>query len=231
MPRVARATEGGWVYHVLNRGNARAQIFDDDEDYQTFETILWDVGPRTGMRILAYCLMPNHWHLLLWPREDGDLSRFMFLVSTTHTQRWHARRQSLGLGHVYQGRYKSFPVQTDEHYLTVCRYVERNALRARLVRRAENWKWNSLWCRKQGPSGAAKGLHRWPVEPPKNWVQRVNAVETAQELEQIRQSVKRGKPFGNSAWQTRTARMLGLESTIRPRGRPKKKQARKRRKQ
>jgi hypothetical protein len=88
------------------------------------------------MRLLAYCLMPNHFHLLVWPRADGDLSQFLRWLTVTHTQRWHAHHRTAGTGHLYQGRFKSFPVQSDEHFLTVCRYVERNALRANLVGRA-----------------------------------------------------------------------------------------------
>ena len=224
MPRVARASEGGWVYHVLNRGNARAQIFDDNEDYQGFEDILFEGATKVNMRLLSYCLMPNHWHLILWPREDGDLSRYLFMISTTHTQRWHARRGSHGMGHLYQGRYRSFPVQTDDHFLTVCRYVERNALRARLVRRAENWRWCSLWRREQGPAGAASMLGDWPVDPGRGWLKSVNEPPTEQELERLRRSVSRNRPYGSPIWQVRTARRLGLESTIRPRGRPKKQQ-------
>jgi putative transposase len=89
--------------------------------------------------------MPNHWHLLLWPRNDGELSEVMRWITVTHAQRWHAHRQSSGSEPVYQGRFKSFPVQTDEPFLMVARYVERNALRAKLVERAEEWQWSSLW--------------------------------------------------------------------------------------
>ena len=96
------------------------------------------------MRLLTYCLVPNHFHLLLWPREDGDLSAFMRWLTMTHTQRWHAHHSTAGTRHVYQRRYKSFPVQSGEHLLTVCRYVERNALCANLVQRAEEWKSGSL---------------------------------------------------------------------------------------
>jgi putative transposase len=211
------------VYHALNRGNARALIFEDDGDYEMFEEILSQGRERVRMRILSYCLMPNHWHLVLWPRKDGDLSDFMYWVGMTHTQRWHAKYETTGSGHLYQGRYKSFPLQQDEHFLQVCRYVERNALRARLVRRAENWRWSSLW-RRQNPSAEPRGLLApWPVDAPRNWVQRVNGAETAEEAERIGRSVTRSRPFGSPTWQVRTARRLGLESTINPRGRPKRK--------
>ncbi|MCX7423960.1 MAG: transposase, partial [Planctomycetia bacterium] len=137
------------VFHVLNRANARATIFEKPEDYAAFERVLQEALDRVEMRVLAYCLMPNHWHLVLWPRLDGDLSKFMGWLTLTHTQRWHAHHRTVGTGHLYQGRYKSFPVQDDEHFLTVCRYVERNGLRANLAPRAEEWRWSSLWHRRE----------------------------------------------------------------------------------
>ncbi|HUV70627.1 MAG TPA: transposase, partial [Terracidiphilus sp.] len=140
MPRWPRAAIGGTVYHVLNRANARMQIFDNRGDYELFEQVLAEAHRRVAMRTISYCLMPNHWHLVLWPRKDGDLSEFMRWLTVTHTQRWHACRGTAGSGHVYQGRFKSFPVADDGHYLTVCRYVERNALRAGLAERAEQWR-------------------------------------------------------------------------------------------
>ena len=134
MGRPQRAAEGGYVYHVLNRANARMTIFADDGDYEAFEKVLRRPSNGAETRLLAYCLMPNHWHLVVWPRKDGELSRFVGWLTLTHTQRWHAYRRSTGSGHVYQGRFKSFPVQEDEHFYTVARYVERNALRAQLAR-------------------------------------------------------------------------------------------------
>ena len=115
-------------------------IFEKEEDYEAFERVLQEAVERVEMRLLAYCLMPNHWHLVAWPREDKELSRFTGWLTLTHTQRWHAHRGTTGTGHLYQGRFKSFPVQSDAHFLTVCRYVERNALRANLVACAEDWR-------------------------------------------------------------------------------------------
>ena len=143
MPRPRRLTPGGVVYHVLNRANGRRGIFDSAGDYLAFEQILADVQQRVGTRILAWCLMPNHWHLVLWPHRDGELSNFLRLATVIHAQRWHAYRGTAGTGHLYQGRFKAFSVQEDAHFLTVCRYVEANALRAELVARAENWRWGA----------------------------------------------------------------------------------------
>jgi len=88
------------------------------------------------MRILAYCLMPNHWHRVLYPRADGDLAKFMQRITLTHTQRYHSKSRTVGYGHIYQDRYKSLPVESGRDFLALVRYVERNANRAALVKRA-----------------------------------------------------------------------------------------------
>jgi len=115
MPRTTRHTPGGLVYHALNRANARAKIFLSEGDYQAFEQVLVEAVERVDMRLLAYCVMPSHWHLVLWPRLDNDLSRFMQWLTVTHARRWHTHRHTGGSGHVYQGRFKSFPVQTESY--------------------------------------------------------------------------------------------------------------------
>ena len=221
MPRRARLATGGLAYHVLNRRMGRLSLFNKRADYAGFENILAEAHDRTGIRIAAYCLMPTHWHLVLWPRRDGELSEVVRWMTVTHTQRWHVHRRSSGTGPVYQGRFKSFPVQNDEHFLTVARYVERNALRASLVDRAEDWQWSSLWWRVQVDAKPTAWLSQWPVERPRNWVRRVNQPETAAELAGLRVSVNRGKPFGSEAWVIRMAKRFGLESTLRSPGRPK----------
>lgn len=217
---------GGLVYHVLNRAVGRSMLFRKDADYAAFEGVLVEAWERFGTRIVCYCCMPNHWHLVLWPRADGELSEFMGWLTVTHAQRRHAHYHSAGTGPVYQGRFKSFPIQRDEHFLTVCRYVERNALRAKLVKQAEAWQWCSLWRRHHGsPEDRAflMAQSAWPVAPPRNWRSTVQRAETSAELDELRKSVVRGAPFGGERWQQRTASKLGLDSTLRPRGRPRQK--------
>jgi REP-associated tyrosine transposase len=220
MPRRPRLAAGELAYHVLNRRVGRLALFEKPADYAAFESILSQAHAQTKIRIAAYCLMPNHWHLLLWPRHDAELSEVLRWITVTHSQRWHAHHQSAGSGPVYQGRFKSFPVQTDEHFLTVARYVERNALRARLADRAEDWRWSSLWRRVQTDSLFASWLSDWPMERPADWTSRVNRPHTASELEALRVSVQRGRPFGDEGWVRRMAQRFGMESTLRPRGRP-----------
>ena len=211
------------IFHVLNRGNARDQIFEDAVDYAAFEKVLAETQEQVFVRILSYCLMPNHWHLVLWPLADGDLGRFMQRVTTTHVRRWHLHHHSVGTGHLYQGTYKSFPIEEDNHLYSVFRYVERNPVRPTLMTRAEDWPWGSLW-RWEHPSEHVEKplLCPWPLPRPADWVSRVNRALTKKELEAVRESVVRGRPFGSEAWQDLTAKQLGLESTFRPRGRPRK---------
>ncbi|MFN6104372.1 MAG: transposase [Planctomycetaceae bacterium] len=221
MGRPLRAAVGGMVYHVLNRANARMPIFEEEGDYLAFFRILAEARERVDMRVLAWCVMRNHWHLVLWPRQDGDLSEFTGWLTLTHTQRWHAHRGSAGSGHLYQGRFKSFPIQEDNHFLTVCRYVERNALRSNLVTQAEAWPWGSLHAYTQkGPR--ADLLTAWPIRRSSNWVQHVNAPQTEAEVAAIRKAIQRGCPYGDGHWTQQTAAELQLESTLIPRGRPKK---------
>lgn len=222
MPRRLRLATGGVVYHVLNRRVGGLPLFQKAADYAAFEGVLEEGYDRTGIRIVAYCLMPTHWHMVLWPRTDGELSEVLHWITLTHTQRWHAHHETSGTGPVYQGRFKAFPVQTDVHFLTVVRYVERNALRAGLVDRAEEWRWSSLWRRERGDKKARAFLSEWSVNRPRNWVAWVNQPETGTELEALRRSVRRGRPFGGETWVHRMAKRLKLESTLRPRGRPRK---------
>jgi len=222
MGRPLRAAPGGWVYHVLNRANGRQGLFDDDGDYAAFERVLSEAQQRIAMRLLAYCVMPNHWHLVLWPYRDGDLSRFMSWLTLTHTQRWHACRQTVGTGHLYQGRFKSFVVQTDEHLFTVCRYVERNAVRAGLVERADAWRWSSLWRTSYGDAQQQALVSDWPLTRPADWVAWVNGNEAVADLTRIRQSVVRSQPFGQTEWVTAMIEKFNLGSTLRNEGRPRK---------
>lgn len=220
MPRQARHAPGGYVYHVLNRAVARLPLLQKDGDYEAFLHVLDEARAKHPIRILSYCLMPNHWHLVLWPRAGESLTPFLRWLTHTHTMRWHAHYQTAGTGHLYQGRFKAFPVQDDDHLYVVQRYVERNALRANLVKRAEKWRWSSLYERLHATETR---LSAGPLPLPADWIDRVNRPETDAELEALRKSVNRGAPYGSESWQRLTAKRLSLDSTLRSVGRPKKK--------
>ena len=224
MPRQKRVDEAGGIYHALNRGNARQTIFHKDEDFEAFLRVLDDGLQKYPVELFSFCLMPNHWHLVLRPQEDGAMGKMLRWVTTTHTQRYHAHYGTSGQGHLYQSRFKSFPIQDDAHFLVVCRYVERNALRAGLVKKAEQWKYGSLEGWLQKSSAAQALLTPWPIRRSGNWVARVNAALNEKELASVRRSIERGRPFGDVDWTEKLADRLGLWSTIRPRGRPRKRE-------
>jgi len=220
MPRTGRAARGGYCYHVLNRGNGRSEVFHKDGDYAAFIKLLRQARERLPMRILGYCLMPNHFHMLLWPHKDGDLGRWMQWLMTSHVRRYHQHYASSG--HVWQGRFKAFPIEKDDHLLTVLRYVERNPLRAELVSRVQDWRWSSV-AEHLGESGESGIVTAGPVPLPADWIEHVNQPLTEAELARMRESVNRGAPYGEKNWVTATAKALGLQASIRPRGRPRKK--------
>jgi putative transposase len=222
MARSIRIVPGGMVFHVLNRGVGRQRIFSKQGDYVAFEKIMEETLAQSPMRICAYCLMPTHWHMVLWPEQDDDLPMFMKRLTVTHAVRWQKHRKLVGTGHVYQNRYKSFPVENDSHFYTVVRYVERNALRANLVQRAENWQWSSLWRRLHGSEKEKALLSSWPLELPTNWSDLVNEPHTNDELETLRLCIQRGQPYGSGTWMQETIETLGLESTLRLPGRPRR---------
>jgi len=214
----------------MNRSAGKIDLFEDEGDYAAFERVLAEAVERDpSVRLCAYCLMPNHFHLVLWPKSDGALSRFMQWLTMTHAQRWHAHRHTGGRGHLYQSRFRSFPVQRDEHFLSVCRYVERNALRANLVERAQDWRWGSLAVRSTGTEAATRQLlATWPVERPNDWTTRVNRPQGEKELAALRLSRDRGRPYGDVRWTASTADRLGIASSLRRVGRPAKSDDRRR---
>ena len=213
MPRTARASEANLCYHVLNRGNARSVVFHKDDDYAAFLAAMAEASVRLPMRVIAYCLMPNHFHLVIRPHADGDLGRWMHWLSTTHVRRY--LRHYGHSGHVWQGRFKAFPIQDDDHLGTVVRYVERNALRAGLVDRAEAWPWGSLAAATPGPPLDVETFPR-----KSDWLDLVNTPTDETEDRAIRLSIARDRPYGSGTWTSETAERLGLTSSLRPRGRP-----------
>jgi len=223
MGRSPRVTQVEVVYHLLNRRVMRLPLFEKVGDYEAFERVLGESLVRPDApRLLAYCLMPNHWHLVVRAVRRTNLSTWMQRVTVTHTHRYHAHHRTVGEGPLYQGRFKSFPVAEDGHFLTVCRYVEANAVRARLVKRAENWRWSSLWTRVNRGSPMQPCLSDWPVDQPRNWLAEVTRPILEEPLGKVRRSAVRGTPLGEDRWKARIAAQLGLRITLRPRGRPRK---------
>jgi putative transposase len=205
------------VQHVLSRGNDRKRIFLKREDYWAFLRLLVEAQNRYGLALLAYCLMPNHFHLVVRPESDVAISEYMHWLLSTHVRRYHRHYGTTGNGHLYQERYKNFLVQPGAHLLRVLRYVEANAVRASLVLRAEDWTWSSL---QTNTSDSRPMLSPSPIERPPDWVDYVNQAVSLEELFEMRRSVVRDAPYGDPEWATAVAREYNVESTIRLPGRP-----------
>jgi putative transposase len=197
MGRGPRIDIGNLVYHVINRSNGRVSLFNTEADYRDFEYLLCEIKEEYGMRILAYVVMPNHWHLLLYPLQDKDLSRSMHWLGTTHAHRHNARMNTVGEGHLYQGRYKSFLIEEDLHLLTVLKYIERNPVRANLVERAEEWRWSSAYRRIHGIEAEKSLLGELPVDLPRNYLEWIHTPEPSEELKDLRHCVNKGITFGD----------------------------------
>ena len=218
MRRKVRRIQAGYAYHVINRGVDRRRLFFSDDDYRGFEALIQDVYDEVPLPIKTYELMPNHWHFAVVPTEDDQVSRFFQLLAGTHAKRLRSKSKTIGDGHIYQDRFRSFSVEEDEHFIALGRYIERNALRAGLVSRAEDWPWGGLWKRLHS---APKWLDsEWCLPLSSDWVDRVNLPLTAAELAAIRQSIRTGRPWGRPEWTEQCAAALGLAASSRPRGRP-----------
>lgn len=222
MPRTSRIAVGGEVYHVINRANGRLQIFNNKEDYMLFEQLLFETKELVDMSILAYTIMPNHWHLVLSPKNDGDLTTFMQRVTNSHTRKVHSLTKTNGTGHLYQGRYKSFLVESNDYLLTLIKYVERNPVRAKLAKKCEDWQWGSAYRRIQGTKEEKKLIDSPPTDLPLHYSSWINTFEDVKIVQSIRDSVIKGAPYGRDSWVEKMVITHKLQPTLRAVGRPRK---------
>ena len=224
MPRRLRRSLQGAVFHVMNRAVRDTVLFKKLADYRAFIAVTCESLARSRIRVIAYCVMPNHWHFVVICNRIEDVSRWMHWLACTHANRWNGAHGTRGRGAVYQGRFKAVPVQKNRSLVRVCRYVERNPLRAGLVRAAENWIWSSLVA--DGRDCDRMPIHQWPFPKPSNWRELVNTPEKAEELSATRRAIRHNQPIGSRRWCEAVAPFVGL--TLRGRGRPSKARSRKR---
>ncbi len=217
MPRAARSIPGGYAYHVLCCGQGADVVFHDASEFAAFQGLMAEASLRVGLPVAAYCLLPSQVRLVLLPRGDGVVSRWMHWLLTTHASRYRQRHGTRGP--IWRGRFRAFPIETGEPLAAVIRHVERNPRCAGLVPRAEDWRWSSL-CWRSAPEHAPVRLERIPQVDQPGWGAKVERGLCEAELEQIAVSIRRGRPFGSSSWVRETVLRLGLESSVRPRGRP-----------
>ena len=181
MPRRLRDATPGVIHHVINRGNRRKTIFYKPADYEAFIEVLRAAAAKFGMPVLAYCVMPNHWHLVLWPPVDVSLSAFMQWLTSTHVRRYHEHYDLVGTGHLYQARFRNKVCRDERGVLATIRYVEANPLASDLVERSRDWPFSSLAMRLAG--GEDSFLAECPIQLPTNWADYVDQVTLSQREE------------------------------------------------
>jgi REP-associated tyrosine transposase len=226
MPRPLRPVADRLIYHVINRGNNRQAVFRKAGDFQAFLDSLSALKDRKPFDLFGYCLLNNHFHLLIRPIET-TISRLVQSLLVSHTHRYH--KHYCSSGHVWQGRFKSPVIQDDEHVLTVLRYIEANPLRAGIVADASEYPWSSYRAHGRGDANALlsplvtyEQLSPTPAARQRKWREKVHRPMKEAATAAVRRSVETGLPYGNPQWVTRLADKLDLDLTIRPRGRPPK---------
>ena len=192
MPKRRRFIEPNSIQHIVNRGNDKKVIFPEPVDYGSFLVLLREARERYEVELYGYCLMPNHFHLVVRPADLDEIAAYMHFVQSSHACDLRACDRSRGHGHVFQRRYWNKPVEGDGYLLKVIKYVEANPVRARLVGRADQWEWSSMWDRVTGERDL---LHPCPLRLPDDWPLIVSMPLQQPDLDRIRRPTKRGRPM------------------------------------
>ena len=220
MPRMARIVIPGIPHHLTQRGNRREDVFFDDDDRQRYLQLVLEYSAKHGMETLAYCLMTNHVHFVSVPARADSLARVFKPVDLRYTQ--HVNWVHGISGRLWQGRFYSCPLD-EEHLWAAIRYVERNPVRARLVRKAENYPWSS--------AAAHCGLRVEPMLAPlpagrpaetADWSRWLAEKEDEKMLLRLRLHTRTGRPVGSKRFISRLEAKLGRRLQARPVGRPRK---------
>ena len=208
------------VYHVINRSNGKLKLFKKEGDFLTFEQAVLQAHRKHPLPILGWCVLDDHWHFVVRPRREGDLSSFFAHLTLLHASRWQVAHDAIGSGHVYRGRFKNFMIQPDAHLLSVMKYVEQSPVREGMVSRVQDWRWSSLHVRREGSPEMKELLTDWPIERPRNWLTDLNRTQSDVEVKAVEHSLQRSSPLGDERWVLAMAKRHNLLSTLRPRGRP-----------
>lgn len=214
MARLARIVIPGIPHHVTQRGNRREQVFFGPDDYRAYLDFLGVAARRSNTSVIAYCLMPNHVHLILIPDNKDGLRATLAETHRRYTGRINARNK--WTGHLWQGRFGSVAMDED-HLASAVRYVSLNPVRARLVSRAEYWEWSSVRAHLAGVSDGvvevAVVLDRFP-----DFAAMLTAGEDDAMINKIRKAETTGRPAGNAGWLQDMERLTGRALAPKKRG-------------
>lgn len=222
MPRIARVVAQGYPHHITQRGNYRQKIFSSDTDREKYLSLTDTESKRYGLKILAYCLMPNHVHFIAVPENDDSMGKVFKYANMKYSQ---AYNKKIGTGgHLFQGRF--FSSVMDERYVIACaRYIERNPVRAKMVKTPCDWKWSSAKAHcgiDERDTFGVRALFDYADYPQKNWKKFIEEPDDAEEIKRIRSQTRRGRPLGENQFIRKLEKKLNRFLALKPRGRPKK---------
>jgi putative transposase len=218
MPRVARCLVDGAIYHILNRGNAKQEIYFDDQDYSHFLESTIQSKRQYNITVYAYCLMPNHYHFIVQAEVSSHIGQWIQLIMNKYNA--YFRKKYKSIGHIWQNRFKNFIIQNEDHLTVVMRYVERNPVEAGLTMSSFAWRWSSHQERHLNSKLSLCDQKNIPL--PKDWTDYVDTPLHAMEQQKLKRSMKRQTPFGDDIWIEKICDELGMVNTLRSVGRPKK---------
>jgi len=220
MPRIARIVCIDYPHHIIQRGNNRQKVFFDEEDKGFYFGLLKKYSSESSCKIHAYCLMSNHVHILAVPLEDDSLAKTMQKLSLRYTQ--HINKKYKRTGRLWECRFHSALVDKEGYLWAVCRYIERNPVRASLIKRPKQYKWSSARVNTgEEKDGFIEPIWRDYVDR-KEYCKFLNTIDNEREIENIRKCTFSGKPIGSERFVSQIVDTLGIRINIRPRGRPSK---------
>lgn len=222
MPRIARVVAIGYPHHITQRGNYRQKIFSNNADRKKYMSLLKDEAKQYGLIILAYCLMPNHVHFIGIPEREDSMGKTFKYTHMKYSQYYNKKLHAQG--HLFQGRFYSC-VMNEVYTFTCARYIERNPVRAKMVNKPYLWKWSSAKTHCGMNSSEELGVNKlfnYIEQDQKGWKKFIELPDNPDEVKQIRQQTRKGRPIGTNAFVEKLENKLGRFLKLKPKGRPKK---------
>jgi len=218
MPRIARIVGAGYPHHIVQRGNNRERVFWDQTDYQKYLSFLARYSEEKEAAILAYCLMPNHAHLLVIPSEEEALAKMMQGVTLCYTQ--YFNKKGARTGRLWECRFHSTVIDGDNYLWAVCKYIENNPVRARIAKKPEDYPYSSAKAHILGRKDPLLNEHLFRTDEQNEYKRFMKLEEDKKILEEIRKQTRLGKPFGEAEFLRTLSKKLGYEFIFRQKGRP-----------
>jgi len=223
MPRIARAVAAGFPHHVVQRGNNREKVFFDKEDKERYLSLLKKYSVKWDSPLLAYCLMSNHVHLLARPKSEESLYKMMQGVTLCYTQYTNGKYQRSG--RLWESRYHSCIVDKEKYLWAVARYIEQNPVRAKMVKRSEDYAHSSAKAHINGVKDEMLGEELFEEKQRKDYRELIRSDIAEKEINSIRYHTRTGRPLGNEDFIKKMEKKLEMRFILKSPGRHRKKRA------